>query len=78
MLLLPPIVLDNWEDEFDKWIPEPEQHVVNVTRLRKWFFLCLFVVIVVVVCDLYLIDSFRISIIVSKQRQDLHQPPCNS
>lgn len=36
MLLLPPIVLDNWEDEFKKWIPESEQHVVNVTRLRKF------------------------------------------
>lgn len=33
MLLLPPIVLDNWEDEFDKWIPESEHRVVNVTRL---------------------------------------------
>ncbi|KAG0031263.1 hypothetical protein BGZ81_001552 [Podila clonocystis] len=33
MLLLPPIVLDNWEDEFNKWIPESEQHVVNVMRL---------------------------------------------
>lgn len=48
MLLLPPIVLDNWEDEFDKWIPESEQRVVNVTRLRKCFLLvrvCLFVVV---------------------------------
>lgn len=44
MLLLPPIVLDNWEDEFDKWIPEPEQHVVNVTRLREWFF-CVFLLL---------------------------------
>ncbi|KAG0090925.1 hypothetical protein BGZ92_001897 [Podila epicladia] len=33
MLLVPPIVLDNWGDEFNKWIPESEQHVVNVTRL---------------------------------------------
>ncbi|KAF9172190.1 hypothetical protein BGX20_006169 [Mortierella sp. AD010] len=33
LLLMPPIVLDNWANEFQKWIPEEELHVVNVRRL---------------------------------------------
>ncbi|KAG0023593.1 hypothetical protein BGZ80_008918 [Entomortierella chlamydospora] len=33
LLLMPPIVLDNWDNEFLKWIPEEELHVVNVRRL---------------------------------------------
>ncbi|KAG0326811.1 hypothetical protein BG004_002899, partial [Podila humilis] len=36
MLLLPPTVLDNWEEEFGKWIPEDEQHVVNVQRFPAY------------------------------------------
>ncbi|KAF9202314.1 hypothetical protein BGZ49_007501 [Haplosporangium sp. Z 27] len=33
LLLMPPIVLDNWDNEFDKWIPKEERRVVKVRRL---------------------------------------------
>ncbi|KAF9429838.1 hypothetical protein BGZ94_009300 [Podila epigama] len=33
LLLLPPIVLDNWHSEFKKWIPPQHLDVVNVQRL---------------------------------------------
>ncbi|KAG0364266.1 hypothetical protein BGZ54_007692 [Gamsiella multidivaricata] len=32
LLLVPPIVLQNWEDEFQKWLPYDEQHVVQIRR----------------------------------------------
>ncbi|KAF9132650.1 hypothetical protein BGW39_011677 [Mortierella sp. 14UC] len=33
LLLMPPIVLQNWVDEFDKWIPPKHRKDVNVYRL---------------------------------------------
>ncbi|KAF9909297.1 hypothetical protein EC991_008808 [Linnemannia zychae] len=33
LLLMPPIVLQNWVDEFDKWIPPKHRNDVNVFRL---------------------------------------------
>ncbi|KAF8937607.1 hypothetical protein BGZ58_002424 [Dissophora ornata] len=33
LLLMPPIVLQNWHDEFQKWIPPQEQDVVRVRRM---------------------------------------------
>ncbi|KAF9586000.1 hypothetical protein BGW38_010533 [Lunasporangiospora selenospora] len=32
MLLLPPILLQNWEAEFAKWIPDEERSIVNILR----------------------------------------------
>ncbi|KAK3815056.1 MAG: hypothetical protein J3Q66DRAFT_343721 [Benniella sp.] len=33
LLLMPPIVLQNWEDEFNKWIPEEERHVIQLRKI---------------------------------------------
>ncbi|KAG0246376.1 hypothetical protein BGX31_002677 [Mortierella sp. GBA43] len=33
LLLMPPIVLQNWEDEFNKWIPEEERHIIQLRKL---------------------------------------------
>ncbi|KAK3808886.1 MAG: SNF2 family N-terminal domain-containing protein [Linnemannia gamsii] len=35
LLLMPPIVLQNWVDEFDKWIPPKHRNDVHVYRLGK-------------------------------------------
>jgi hypothetical protein len=32
---MPPIVLQNWEDEFNKWIPEEERHVIRLRKISK-------------------------------------------
>ncbi|KAF9347368.1 hypothetical protein BGX34_003199, partial [Mortierella sp. NVP85] len=33
LLLMPPIVLQNWEDEFNKWIPEKEKHIIKLRKI---------------------------------------------
>ncbi|KAF9572501.1 hypothetical protein EC968_009725 [Mortierella alpina] len=36
LLLMPPTVLQNWIEEFKKWIPAEERHVIHVHRLQ-WY-----------------------------------------
>ncbi|CAO3567564.1 unnamed protein product [Mortierella alpina] len=35
LLLMPPTVLQNWIDEFRKWIPSEERHVIHVHKLPQ-------------------------------------------
>lgn len=33
---MPPIVLQNWEAEFKKWIPVKERHVIQLRKISKF------------------------------------------